>query len=159
MRAYRSLQALLASIFAVYLVLALVEVVSGDKGIVFPVFSWALFESVPNRFIYYTVRVHSLDGHELEPARDVLDMEESIPGAASAEVRATVQALGEAIAARDEEHIAAARRTLERLHLSGHRVGYVIEERAYNDPFDRWRSRPPVDTRTLGVFATAGPGR
>ena len=159
MRAYRSLQVLLASIFAAYLVLAAVEVASGEKGFAFPVCSWALFEKVPNRTAHYVARVRSLDGPEVEPARDPLGMEEAIPEAGSMEVRATVASLGAAIAAGDEGRIAAERRALERVHLRGRRMRYEIEEHLYDDPRDGWRGRAPASVRTLGVFETTGPGR
>lgn len=155
-RAYRRLQLTLASVFAVYLVLAAVEQATAKKGAAFPVIAWSLFEKVPNRTVFYTASVRSLDGRAFDPERDLLDLERSIRGKASLSIRATVQLLGAAIAAGDEERVAAKRRALEQVALGGREMRYEIVERTYADPRDAWRGAPPVSTRAVAAFASRG---
>jgi hypothetical protein len=158
MRAYRRLQVLLVAIFAGYLVLAAAEVASGEKGAAFPVYSWALFEKVPDRITLYAARVRWLDGRGLVPARNLPDLQALVPGAASLRTRDAVWRLGQAIAAGDVKGAAAARRVLERLSLGRRPLRYEIVERTYDDPVAAWRGARPLGSRTLGVFTTDGTG-
>lgn len=159
MRSYRRLQRVLLAIFALQLGLAAVEVAVDRKGLVFPATSWALFERVPNRLTLYALRVRAIDGRGLDPPPEPRALATVLPEATSPEARATIEALGVALAGADAVAVAGARRTLEALYLAGHRVGYAIEERIYPDPFVAWQGGPPLAARTLGVFATDGARR
>lgn len=126
---------------------------SGDE--IYPVFSWRLFDHIPNTQVDYTVRIHQYGNTVVDPPVWFADssgvfssIDLSPPGYVI-----LFRALGQSIEEKlGEETVRMARRELEQ-HFVVTPVVYELVKIIYN-PIDFWQDRIVEHEFSLGTFTS-----
>lgn len=155
MKRYRDLQ-LTALIGVLFFISASLYLGFSGKRDAFPLFSWALFTYVPNYETDFGLLITHLDGRELQPPRDFMELG-VFSGAGNIRAYFSLQDLGGAILNKEPERIESLRRSFEEQYLQGYsgEVRYLIIARRF-DPVDKWRTGKYKPKRVLAL--TRGEG-
>jgi len=129
------------------------EIIRGTKEI-FPLYSWSLFQRIPNTISDYAIRVLRVGSEEMQPPPYFEDSRYWFDKNSSSLGYFNIQKLGTAISRGDSDRAARIRRFLERRYFGGvGRVRYEVVRRSF-DPVKRWRYGRFKSTQRVAVFET-----
>lgn len=148
------------SAVVVPVVVALVLAVGlGTRGQseIYPLAQWAMFSRVPATLDIWTLRIHSVDGTDLEGAPLVRDVPQLADGFASGTAYRQVDRYGRALLAVQNGHdrgdeVARLRRQVER-RFGGHEVEYAVVN-LRGDPLDLLAGGEPDREIDLGTYTS-----
>ena len=146
------LRNILALLLGFYFLIGIALGFSGKRQEIFPIFSWFLFDKVPNTVTRYNIMIHQYQGKDFNPAITLSQGSSFIVGNQEIKARVLIQQLGKAHARGDKNEFSRLRNILE-TNFFKETTKYELILETYQ-PIQRWKTgevkRQSIDFFTLG---------
>lgn len=121
---------------------------------IFPVFSWFLFDRVPNNIQKFNIIIYEYNGKIFNPPVPWKKVFKKVSGARLHQARILIKRMGDAHTVGNLDEFNTSRQLFEKIVLDNKNTEYEIIQEVYN-PLEKWKLGDSKNKiKSIGVFKT-----